>query len=152
MNWEQLKDHCYYQDGSLRDVYVQDTTRKDWRSVIDYLNKIYIVDFEVEDLPRENKINWITIEGYWDGVLNKSISASISIQDIIIKTYFFADTEIEFDIVPSEVNSIEKHNALMNFFEQLSLLLERPIMLTEESYGGYKNVLVQVEGKQIKFM
>ncbi|ARS42457.1 hypothetical protein CA265_23485 [Sphingobacteriaceae bacterium GW460-11-11-14-LB5] len=45
MNWELLRKKIYYIDGSLRDVYIKDTSMEDWEKWIDLVNTKYEVKF-----------------------------------------------------------------------------------------------------------
>ncbi len=41
MDFQKLKDKIYYSDGSLRDIYVHNTTKEDWQIWADFVNKNY---------------------------------------------------------------------------------------------------------------
>jgi hypothetical protein len=40
-SWEKIKENIYFLDGSLRDIYKNETTENDWKKWIDYVNKNY---------------------------------------------------------------------------------------------------------------
>lgn len=44
MNWKYLKDKIYFSDGSLRDIFISDTTCSDWEKWVQYVNKNHHVE------------------------------------------------------------------------------------------------------------
>jgi hypothetical protein len=45
MNWKRLKEEVYFEDGSLRDIYIFDTSIEDWKKWVDLVNREYRVSF-----------------------------------------------------------------------------------------------------------
>ncbi len=116
MNWQTLKDKIYYLDGSLRDIYILDTTKDDWKNWTDFVNKNYKTSFHIyETETTKDKIDFSIILEYWMGKKDSSAMATVYVDNIVIKAYFFDDQEIENDITPTEFNSIDDHKRLMKF-------------------------------------
>ena len=45
MEWQKINKSIYYKDGSLRDIYIHDTTVHDWNKWIDYVNENFKIKF-----------------------------------------------------------------------------------------------------------
>src|ERR1700761_9336950 len=100
MNWKQLRDEIYYLDGSLRDIYVHNTTKSDWVKWSAYINENYkVVFFFFDEDGEEQSSNKIDIEkafNFWnENDEEYPCHVSIFLGDIVIKAYFFGQEEIE---------------------------------------------------------
>jgi len=151
MNWEEIKKRVYFEDGSLRDIYIRNASFDDWKKWVNHVNAFYNVDFQVEGTSRATKIDFNAIAANWRHESQDTLSAAIRLGKIIVMTYFFQQTEIENDITPKEIESFEDHNALIEFLTDISNLLNKPVELTEESYGDACKVLMVVDGLHITF-
>ena len=68
MNWTQLKNSIYNWDGSWRDIYVQNTSPKDWEKWVQYVNSNFEIKWHNAKLNRdEQKIDFSIIQEYWRG-------------------------------------------------------------------------------------
>lgn len=134
MNWKELRDKIYYQDGSLRDIYIKKTTQEDWRKWVNYVTANYTVAFTIHeaDVTRD-KIDFSKVVDFWNGSLNSSISATIHVGGIVVKAYFFSNEEIENDITPKEVNTLNDHKCLVEYLVGLSKALKKNVVLTPEN-------------------
>ena len=151
MDWLELKNSIYYQDGSLRDIYIRNVSRVHWNTIINHLNSSYDVDFEIEGASKENGIDFGSVVANWESIVYKTLSATIRLGDIIIKTYFFTEDEIEFDITPKEIDTFEDHNTLIDFLKDISNVLGKTVELTEECYHDSGKVLITVDGQDVTF-
>ena len=110
MIWEKIKTDIYYSDGSLRDIYVLDSTIEDWKKWIDFINENYQVKFEYFDNQGnkkiESKINFYEVSKYWNNYEN-SISAEFLVGEVLLKCYFFSIDEIENNFVSSPLPKID---------------------------------------------
>ena len=59
--------------------------------------------------------------------------ASVFIDNILVKSYFFTDEEIENDITPSEINSIDDYCKLIEYMSNISKILNKRVILTPEN-------------------
>jgi hypothetical protein len=67
MHWTKLKEQIYFEDGSWRDIYVLNTTARDWEKWVDLVNRKYQVEFwDVKTNLRTDKIDFIIVKEYWD--------------------------------------------------------------------------------------
>lgn len=145
MIWEKIKTDIYYSDGSLRDIYVLDSTIEDWKKWIDFINENYQVKFEYFDNQGnkkiESKINFYEVSKYWNNYEN-SISAEFLVGEVLLKCYFFSIDEIENDFFPEEVKTIEQHNLIIEYLKSISKILNKEVILTAENYNeGFKKLI-----------
>jgi len=68
INWEILRKKIYYIDGSLRDIYVKNTSMEDWEKWIDLLNASYKLEFyNGQSGLIESQIDKNIVFDYWNG-------------------------------------------------------------------------------------
>ena len=95
----------------------------------------------------ERKIDFEVIKGYFNGEHKLCSSASIFIDKIQINNHFFIDTEIENDISPKEIKSIDDHNKLIRYMTELSKVLDKKVILTPEN--EVETILISVNKDEI---
>ncbi len=153
MDWKYLKDNVYFSDGSLRDIYVLNSSRADWIKWIDFVNDNYKIDFnyfnDKGEPTHNNKILYEPIFNTWDGISNIIVDSTVHIDDVLIKCYFFSEEEIENDIEPSEVKSLENHNRIMDYLKSISKILNKEVILTIENYSAASEKLIIVDNEQV---
>ncbi|WP_294226193.1 hypothetical protein [uncultured Chryseobacterium sp.] len=153
MNWKYLKDNIYLSDGSLRDIYVLNTSRVDWENWIGFVNQNYKIEFKYYDREGEfvsnDTIIFEPIFKRWDGINDLIIDATIDIGGILVKCYFFSEDEIENDITPLEVKSLEHHHRLMEYLSCVSKILNKEVLLTIENYSSLPEKLITVNNDQV---
>jgi hypothetical protein len=143
MEWEKLKDKIYYWDGAWLDICVKDTSVDDWKIWIDYVNSTYNVSFNNGKADRkEDKISFDVVSDYWAGTTDLMSDAVIKVGEVNIKCHFFDDTEIENDLDPGEVASIEEHNLLVRYITDISNLLKKPVFITPENTHEFIHISV----------
>ncbi|MBT1710605.1 hypothetical protein KK062_20345 [Fulvivirgaceae bacterium PWU5] len=134
MHWQELKDKIYFEDGSLRDIYVLNTTKTDWKKWIDLVNEKYIVEFyDAKTESTSDKIDLKIVEEYWESNDRETIQAKIKLNSIIIMCYFFDDGEIENDIDPRGFKSMIDHDNFLNYLNDISVLLNKEVYVTDEN-------------------
>lgn len=150
MNWEQLKHRIYYTDGSLRDIYVQNTTKKDWQIWAEFVNKHYktsVYSYETGE-KSEVPIELTKVFDYWDGKNEFLVNAGISIGDALLVMHFFTEDEMESDIDPKEFTSIENHDKLIEYMSNCSKILGKRVVLTPEN--SPEIVCISIDKDEIK--
>lgn len=134
MDFQKLKDKIYYCDGSLRDIYILHTDIDDNRKWTEFVNENYTIKwFNGLTQENESKIDFEVVRGYLNGDHDLCSSASVFLDKIQINNHFFVHTEIENDISPKEINSIDDHNKLITYMTGLSKVLEKKVVLTPEN-------------------
>jgi len=134
MDWQKLEENIYYLDGSLRDIYIHGTTKDDWFVWSNFVNENYkTLFFNSENKEIEDKIDVTKAFEYLEYPDKSRCHASIFIDDIQVQAYFFAEEEIENDIMPTEIKSIDDHIKLVDYMIKLSHLLNKKVILTPEN-------------------
>ncbi len=153
MDWKLLREKIYYLDGSLRDIYVRDTGRDEWETWINFVNNKYQIEFIIEGSDEKfNQIDKNIVFNYWDSEDKLALNCAIKLGDLIIKCYFFGEDEIENDITPLEINTIEDHNNLLDYLKSVSLLLNKRVILCEESYSKDPTELIVVDNENVQLV
>ncbi len=151
MDWSTLKKEIYYRDGSLRDIYVLQTNFEDHEQWINLVNELYTVRwFNGLTQKEEQKINFEVVKGYLKAEHDLSSSASIFIDKIQINNHFFRIHEIENDISPKEINSIQDHEKIIKYMVAVSTHLNKPIMLTPENEP--EKILIHVINNKVDYL
>ena len=151
MKWEDLKYNVYHEDGSLRDIYIRNVTHEDWKNWVEFVNAKYPIDFKIGNAHRGNKIDFDLVTSYWQNREQECLSASIDLGNIILNTFFFDKEEIDNDLAPAEIKSLEDHYKLLRYLSNISILLGRQVELTEESYQKTRQVLMAVDKDKVTF-
>ncbi|BDU25344.1 hypothetical protein [Flavobacterium sp. GSB-24] len=150
--WEEI-EWIFEFDGSLRDIYVENVTIEDWKILIDFLNLNHLTQYGVTG---ENEIKNEIDKEYLILMMNDETdtmeckTVSIIIDDIIINTHFFSADEIEFDIDPREIKSFEDYIKVVNFMNQISKILNKPLILTGENQKDFPLIKVDFSKNLIK--
>lgn len=125
--WQELRDGVYEIDGSWRDLCVLDATRGDWVKWMAYVNQHYPVSWGAEDYQAGETLAAIEadyINQRWDaGAEALTTWASVFLGQVQLNCHFFQDSEIENDIDPSKIKSIEDHQLLMDYAVAISTML-----------------------------
>lgn len=149
MNWNQLKNKIYVWDGGWLDIYVHDTTSKDWEKWSQYVNENFTIKWYNGMAEKdETKIDFKVIQEYWNGNHDLTSTANVFVDDIQVNAHFFVDSEIENDIDPREFKSIEDHNKLIRYLIGISEILDKEVNVTPENCPEI--ILMKVKGKSVE--
>lgn len=134
-NWNDIK-WIFEPDGSLVDIYVQEVSIDDWGKLIDLLNRKYslrVGSSEGEKNP--NKIDKKYVIKYLTDESGEMESTSVMIElnKVGLNCHFFLPDQIEFDIDPKEVRSIEDFQQIEHFMEEISKSIENQVTLSSEN-------------------
>jgi len=134
MHWQELKDKIYFEDGSLRDIYVLNTTKTDWKKWVALVNEKYIVEFyDAKTDSTSDKIDLKIVEKYWESNDRETIQAKIKLNSIIVMCHFFDDSEIENDIDPSDFKSQVDHANFVGYLDDIAAVLRKEVYVTVEN-------------------
>lgn len=146
MTWEEIKNRIYHWDGSWRDIYVRETDHSDWHKWVNFVNSNHKIDwYNGISQSDENKIDFNVILDFWNGNQDLCSTAKIFIDNIQVNAHFFDTTEIENDIDPREFQSMEDHNKLIHYMSQLSIILNKPVILTPENFPEITLIKVELD-------
>lgn len=140
-NWSDIK-WIFESDGSLRDIYVQDVSWTDWEIVIELLNKQYqLTCAGISQIDKKYVFEYLTGESR-----NKGVSiAEIQLEGIRVHCYFFLMDQIEFDVNPKEINSIQDFEKLEALMIDVSKATEKQVTLTGESNPTFPLIKIDVK-------
>ena len=133
-NWKNI-EWIFEKDGALRDIYVQNATISDWKKVVDLLNSEYKLTFGVCEENLTDKIDFEFVKIMFadeTGELETK-SATIDLNGIVVKCYFFLENQIEFDINPTEIKTELEFKTITDFMKAISSELEKQITLCGEN-------------------
>jgi hypothetical protein len=132
-NWKSIKEDLYYEDGSLRDIYILNTSKEDWKIWIDLVNEQFEVDFFNGRTQKSgNNIDIEEVFRFWDFPDEFANSATINLGKVIVKCHFFIESEIENDIDPREVKEEADHYAIMDYLLTIKEAIKKKVILTPE--------------------
>lgn len=140
-NWDNI-NWIFESDGTLRDIYVQNTSLNDWGKLIDLLNAEYDLNYF-----SENKINKTEVYKYLEDETGEveMKTLSINLENIKINCHFFLIEEIEFDIAPSQIKSKLEFEKILSFMTKISSTLKKKITLTGENHINFPLIEINVE-------
>ena len=130
MDWAKVSDELSW-DGSLRDLYVFETSESDWDTFLAALSSwpyetSFLVDGEPAELPQSASAAF-EIRQRAAPILRVNVSG------ITVCAHFFTSDELELDIDPRAVSDSERLSALSEFICRLGQALGRPVVLTHEN-------------------
>jgi len=147
-SWKDIK-WIFEPDGSLIDIYVQEVSLDDWRKVISLINEKYKVKYDGTNLIDEKySIEYLTDD---TGEM-ESKSASIHFDDIQLNCHFFLEDQIEFDIDPKEINSIQDFETIESFMIDISTELDNQVTLTGENNIKFPLIKIDTNRGIIKYL
>jgi hypothetical protein len=144
-NWGNIQ-WIFEEDGALRDIYVQNATISDWKKIVDLLNSEYKLTFGVDQENMEPKIDFEFVKTMFadeTGELETK-SATIDVNGITTKCYFFLEDQIEFDINPIDIKSESELNVILDFMKSVSNKLERQVTLCGENTPEFPLIKIDV--------
>jgi hypothetical protein len=132
--WSAIQEQVLDENGgSLRDIYVHNTSIQDWQRVLSQIkNRGY-------DCRAEQKGETVTLDNFdpTSHLLNSDSEhwphLYIKLGNIQINCHFFWDKEIEFDIEPKEIRGIEDAVLLFEFMKVVSMAATKDCILTYEN-------------------
>ncbi len=147
-NWDNI-NWIFKPDGSLRDIYIQETSLSDWDKLIDILNSEYDLKYF-----SENKIDKKEVFKYLQDKTGEieCKTVSISIKNVKINCHFFLIEQIEFDVEPSEIKSKSEFDSLLSFMATLSTKLKKQITLTGENEVTFPLIKINADENIFKII
>jgi hypothetical protein len=119
-------------DGMLLDVVVSDTSLNDWQILLDYLSAkytcVYSENGSVVPLPRAEVV--------FERRNKVSVSLECILMGFTVNSYFFVVNEIELDLLPNDVNSVDTAEQVFKLMEDMASILKKDVFLTPEHDSG----------------
>jgi len=150
MDWNTLKEQVYFEDGSLRDIYVLDTSLEDWRKWTELVNGKYKVRFFNGNTDQEMEtIDFEMVQAYWTGQVEAGNNVIVNVGAFEVNCHFFGPDELENDIHPESFQSMDDHDQLMEYLATVSVHLNKKVLLTAENC--ITSVAIEAEKGQIRY-
>jgi len=142
MRYSDLVDE-FEVDGSLRDIYVLNTSVLDWSRLLNLTPGLsrfaYFRDGEEAPLPTDASL--IFEDADHSHLLRFSLGGPT------VNTHFFVEDEIEFDLDPSEITSQPDLDLVLKFFLSIGRKIERDVRITPENSANVVYLLYSVKQK-----
>lgn len=145
----EIMKKLFYSDGSLRDIYIFNTSIVDWRNLLKFLDsENWLIEFSKNN-DLYTKIPYTAEQIFQFRAIGDYVQMSISIRDVKINCYFFEENQIELDIDPREVQSLESGQQIMDFISNLSKALKKEANLTPENSPEDPLVIFKPQDDQV---
>ena len=133
-------------DGALRDIYVDNTSIKDWENVIEAFKTSdfsvnYFVDENESKLPAD-------ISSLFTNRQN-TLKLQLKKENIIINSFFFIDDQIEFDIDPRDFVAEDQHAIIFEFLSLLSAATNKTVTLCDENSADTPYLILLPNDKKV---
>lgn len=126
---EQILERIFFDDGSLRDIYVLDTDEDDWSKLLAWAREQYplsfTVDGQVTSVPTD-------VAKIWEQKKHNSVTLGITVDEVLFNSHFFSKSEIELDIFPRGF-TVQDGATVIGFVEKLAAVLAKRVCLTPEN-------------------
>lgn len=116
-------------DGSLRDVLIKSVGHDEWNRVLQLVKENWTHQFESDGAVRPLPAD---VSEVFELSEVSTVCLKMKVQSLLINCHFFRDAEIEFDIDPEEVSSLEGFRDLAQFIEKVAVTLGRTVEVTHE--------------------
>ena len=140
MRYSDLSDE-FEVDGSLRDIYVLNTSVSDWNRVLHLTPSLggfaYFCDGEEAPLPTDARLVL--------GDVDHSHLLRFSLGGPTINTHFFVEDEIEFDVDPSGITSQPDLDLVLGFCASIGRGIGRDIRITPENASDVVYLYYSIE-------
>ncbi|KAA9326036.1 hypothetical protein [Adhaeribacter soli] len=133
--WKTIKEEIYYEDGSLRDIYIFDTNKEDWKAWSNLVNEKYKVEFyNGRTQKTETRIEVNELLKYFTAPEDfKDVNkAYIRLGEVTIVCQVHYESEMESDIDPKEVKTEGDHLAILEYLKEISSTLKKKVIVTSE--------------------
>jgi hypothetical protein len=149
-SWPEFKEAAFYQDGSLRDIYVHDTQIDDWNRAAQFIAQKYQLQFlgEWHQLKFPDDLDRLFPTG---DLIDRPV-LGIDISGVTLTCHFFDTEKIELDLLPSEVSDPERLDAVFDFLRGLASAVGKRADLTEENVPDAVIFRALPDGSTIEYM
>lgn len=147
MDWKECKK-AFYVDGSLRDIYVQNTTATDWGKFLDLVSSLKTASFrdgEPDNLPTQ-------VAEIFEGTGEASLLLQIDLGKVKLNCHFFTIDEIELDVDPKEVTSQQELDAVIDVLVDVGKSLNKDVILTDENSPNSRWFVYEYSTEKVKFI
>ncbi len=127
--WEQCRGD-FVPDGALRDIYVVKVNLVQWAKLFERLRDVYHLDFSMDGTTRSLPAS---VEDVFALREMGSPLVNFDVGSIDVACHFFETTQIEFDILPSQIACQSDLNELLGFLAFVGDVVRDVVILTPEN-------------------
>jgi hypothetical protein len=130
-NWRTYRKP-FVPDGALRDIYVFNTDLDDWNRVAEFISRSgleYQFSGAWAGLAFPSEISRL----FQCGPDSDRTCLGIQICGVLVNCHFFMIDEIDFDLVPNEIDGPEKLQGILHFMLGMAKATGKPVLLTMEN-------------------
>ncbi|UPM55454.1 hypothetical protein [Gottfriedia acidiceleris] len=147
-NIEEVLINVFYDDGSLRDLFIKETNLSDWNILMNFFKSLPNLTLSF-DGEKTNQIP-SSISELFMLKNEKAVLLSINYKSIIINCHFSCEDEIELDVSPREITTIKEVNAVLEFMDKLARLLNKDVSISIENDSECPLITIRSDGEYIK--
>jgi len=128
VDWEQALNIRSW-DGSLRDLYIPNTTLDDWDRLLNFLRDCrFELAYSLDGRPAP-------VPGRASEAFRREESGLLACRlgRMTLNCHFFCPEEIEFDLDPREIDSPAELSRLEQFMSEIGSLLRKEVRLSDEN-------------------
>jgi len=149
-DWDYLIDNFYRDSGDLPDIIFENCGIDDWKKFVDLVNDKYKVQFKLyEDESVTEKINFDTVNEFWNGNLEDGCMASVFTDNIQFNIFFGRQDEIDHDFDRREIKNFEDHKKMINYLNDICNVLDKEAAIYAE--GTEEILLARVSKDEVKY-
>jgi hypothetical protein len=113
---------------ALLDIFVFEVTPNHWQSLLDFLAGNYQLVY-LEDGVAASRPDFSTI---WQRCGKKAVTLQVLLPAFTVNTHFFLIDQIEMDVLPEDVDSSEKADAVFTLMKCIARLLGKEVFMVQE--------------------
>lgn len=134
--WSAVRD-AFLWDGSLRDIYILQTSVRHWNAILtDLAKREFPLSFFLSDQQQDYIPD--SFESIETGAGDRKPLLVVTIDGVRVCTHFFSDEEIEFDLDPSELNEAN-FLAVCDFLKCLAQATGKAVLITDENWVAFQD-------------
>lgn len=151
LDWQIMHYRIYHNDGSYRDIYAENTSIEDYAKYIEFLNANFKIIWKIHDESEitYDSINFERIKEMWQNPNLARSTAQIHLNNIIIHDHFFDPSEIENDIDPGDIKTIDDHHLIIDYMKKISDIMNKNVILCPENTK--ESPLITVSNQQVTY-
>ena len=126
IDWNFVKENIFVEDGSYRDVYIENIDKEKWYKLVDYFFTKKLIGYS-HIYIEESSTYYYEMPINWKELLQKTNSAwffNVSFLKGNICFHHFTDEQIEATVNPIDIQSIEDFFKLIDFLDDTVNLLK----------------------------
>ncbi len=118
-------------EGALLEIMVFDATPENWNRILKHLSQTYLAIYTEDG----NQMPLPDVQEIWNAQQRRSVMLEIVLPGFTINCHFVEPDQIRFNVLPEDVDSQAKANAVFRLMTEMRDLLYKEVLLAPE-YGN----------------